>query len=303
MSDAPDVRFTAATLPGDLGQHDLVLLGWPVAHSRSPAMHNAAAAHLGLPLRYRTLAVHPDEILDVVAELGRRGVRGANVTVPHKLAVMAACDELSEEARLVGAVNTLTWDRDAQGVRLEGHNTDAVGLERALAEDAGDLSGRRVLLVGTGGAARAAAVALTRSGARVAVAGRDPRACAAVLDVVTATDLAGGAAAGIVDLLDDEALTRAVGEAEVVLNATSLGLHGEHLPDACERLRPDQVAYDLVYGDPTPFLVAAAAAGAAAHGGLGMLVHQAAASFERWSGAEAPVGVMRNVVGSPPPSG
>jgi shikimate dehydrogenase len=160
-----------------------------------------------------------------------------------------------------------------------------------------------VLLVGTGGAARAAAVALTRSGARISVAGRDPRGCAAVLDVVTATDLAGGAAAGIVDLLDDGALTRAVGEALVVLNATSLGLHGERLPDACERLSPGQVAYDLVYGDPTPFLVAAADVGAAAHGGLGMLVHQAAASFARWSGAEAPVGVMRKVLGIRPPSG
>jgi shikimate dehydrogenase len=292
-SDAPDVRVTAASLPGDLGQHDLVLLGWPVGHSRSPAMHNAAAAHLDLPLRYRALAVHPDDLLEVVAELGRRGVRGANVTVPHKLAVLAACEVLTEEARLVGAVNTLTWDRDAQGVRLEGHNTDAVGLERALAADVGDLTGRRVLLVGTGGAARAAAVALTRSGARVSVAGRDAGGSAAVLDVVTATDLVGGAAAGIVDLLDDAALMTAVRAADVVLNATSLGLQGEHLPRACEALGQDQVAYDLVYGGPTPFLAAAAAAGAAAHGGLGMLVHQAAAAFERWSGAEAPSEVMR----------
>jgi len=293
--EAPDAHVTAATLPDDLGADDLVLLGWPVAHTRSPAMHAAAAAQLGLPLRYRALAVHPDDVLDVVAELGRRGVRGANVTVPHKLAVIAACDVLTEEARLVGAVNTLTWDGDGGVVRLEGHNTDAVGLERALAEDVGDLSGRRVLLVGTGGAARAAAVALTRSGARTAVAGRDPRGCAAILDVVVAVDQVGGAAAGIVDLLEGEALTRAVAEAEVVLNATSLGLHGERLPAACERLRPAQVAYDLVYGDPTPFLVAAAAAGAAAHGGLGMLVHQAAAAFERWTRVAPPVEVMRAV--------
>jgi len=299
VSDGPDVRVTATTLPDDLGQHDLVLLGWPVAHSRSPAMHNAAAAHLGLPLRYRTLAVHPDDVSDVVAELGHRGVRGANVTVPHKLAVVAACDVLSEEARLVGAVNTLTWDRDAGGVRLEGHNTDAVGLQRALAEDVGDLSGARVLLVGTGGAARAAAVALVRSGALVTVAGRDPRGCAAVLDVVTAADRAGGAARGIVDLLDDVALSGAVAESLLVCNATSLGLAGEHLPAACEALRSDQIAYDLVYGEPTPFLVAAAAVGAAAHGGLGMLAHQAAAAFERWSGAAAPVRVMRDALAGP----
>jgi len=297
-ADTQDLSVTAATLPADLGLDDLVLLGWPVRHSRSPGMHNAAAAHLGLPLRYRTLAVAPEHLDDVVVALGERGIRGANVTVPHKLAVLPHCSVLSDEARLVGAVNTLTWGRTETGaVHLDGHNTDAVGLERALTEDVGDLSGGRVLLVGTGGAARAAAVALVRAGAVVTVAGRDPRGCAAILDVVTAADHAGGAAAGIVDLLDDAALTRAVGEARVVLNATSLGLHGEHLPEACERLRPDQVAYDLVYGEPTPFLAAAGAVGAAAHGGLGMLVHQAAAAFERWSGTEAPVGVMRDQLG------
>ena len=299
MSAGPhDVSVTAATLPGDLGPDDLVLLGWPVAHSRSPAMHNAAAAHLGLPLRYRALGVAPEELDGVVVALGQRGVRGANVTVPHKLTVMSHCDVLSDEARLVGAVNTLTWERDADLVRLEGHNTDAVGLQAALAEDVEDLHGSRVLLVGTGGAARAAAVALVRCGAVVTVAGRDPRGCAAILDVVTATDQVGGAAAGIVDLHDDVALRAAVTESRMVVNATSLGLSGEHLPDACEALRSDQVAYDLVYGPETPFLAAARAAGAQAHGGLGMLVHQAAAAFARWSGVEAPVEAMRDGLAS-----
>jgi len=294
-TDSHEVRVTAATLSDDLGQHDLVLLGWPVSHSRSPAMHNAAAAHLGLPLRYRALAVHPDDVVEVVAELGERGVRGANVTVPHKLAVMPACDALTDEARFVGAVNTLTWERAPGGrVRLEGHNTDALGLGRALTEDVGDLSGLRALLVGTGGAARAAAVALTRAGARVAVAGRDPRKAAAILDVVVAVDQVGGAAAGVVDLLDDAALAQAVASSDLVLNATTLGLHGEHLPGPCEQLEARQVAYDLIYGPvPTPFLDAASAAGAGAHGGIGMLVHQAAASFERWSGVAPSVEVMR----------
>jgi shikimate dehydrogenase len=287
---------TAATLPDDLGSDDAVLLGWPVAHSRSPAMHDAAAEHLGLPLRYRTLAVAPEQLDEVVDALRRVGIRGANVTVPHKRAVLPHCDVLTEEARLVGAVNTLTWERDATGVRLEGHNTDAVGLERALAEDVGDLHGARALLVGTGGAARAAAVALVRAGARVVVAGRDPRGCAAILDVVAATDQVGGAAGGLVDLLDDLALTAAVSGATLVVNATSLGLHGEHLPAPLEALRIDQVAYDLVYGQETPFLAAARAAGVAGHDGLGMLVHQAAAAFARWTGSDAPVAVMRGAV-------
>jgi shikimate dehydrogenase len=289
----PDASVTAATLPGDLGPDDLVLLGWPVAHSRSPAMHDAAAAHLGLPLRYRAIPVAPEHLDEVVVALGRAGIRGANVTVPHKLAVIPHCDTLTEEARLVGAVNTLTWE---PGGALEGHNTDAVGLAAALAEAIGDLHGARVLLVGTGGAARAAAVALTRAGARIAVAGRDPRGCAAILDVVTATDQVGGAAAGIVDLLDDAALTAAVADVRMVMNATSLGLAGEHLPGPLERLQVGQIAYDLVYGHHTPFVAAARDAGAQAHDGLGMLVHQAAAAFERWSSTPAPVEVMRSAV-------
>ena len=288
-----EASVTAATLPADLGPDDLVLLGWPVAHSLSPAMHNAAASHLGLPLRYRALPVAPEYLDEVVVGLGAAGIRGANVTVPHKLAVMPHCTTLTEEARLVGAVNTLTWE---PGGALEGHNTDAVGLSAALAEDVGDLHGARVLLVGTGGAARAAAVALTRAGARIAVAGRDPRGCAAILDVVTATDRVGGAAAGIVDLLDHVALTAAVADVRMVMNATSLGLAGEHLPQSLESLRPGQVAYDLVYGHEPPFLTAAREAGAEAHDGLGMLVAQAAAAFARWSGAVAPVEVMRSAV-------
>ncbi len=284
-----DASVTAATLPGDLGPDDLVLLGWPVAHSRSPAMHNAAAAHLGLPLRYRALPVAPEHLDEVVVALGATGIRGANVTVPHKLAVMPHCDTLTEEARLVGAVNTLTWE---PGGALEGHNTDAVGLASALAEDVGDLHGARVLLIGTGGAARAAAVALTRAGARITVAGRDPRGCAAILDVVTATDQVGGAAAGVVDLLNDAELAAAVAEVRMVMNATSLGLAGEHLPAPLETLRTGQVAYDLVYGHETPFVAAAREAGAQAHDGLGMLIHQAAAAFSRWSGVPAPVDVM-----------
>jgi len=294
VSDARGV--TAATLPDDLGPDDAVLLGWPVAHSRSPAMHSAAAAHLALPLRYRTLAVEPEDLGEVVAALGRVGIRGANVTVPHKLAVMAACDVLTEEARLVGAVNTLTWERDASDARLEGHNTDAVGLERALNEDVGDLHGARALLVGTGGAARAAAVALVRAGARVVVAGRDPRGCAAILDVVAAADQVGGAAGGLVDLLDAVSLSAAVSGATIVVNATSLGMQGEHLPEPLERLASNQVSYDLIYGQGTPFVAAAWNADAAVYDGLGMLVHQAAAAFERWTGAKAPIEVMRAAV-------
>jgi shikimate dehydrogenase len=274
--------------PEDLGPSDLVLLGHPVAHSRSPAMHTAALATMGLDLRYRALDVPPAALDQALGLLDDAGIRGANVTVPHKLAVMPACDRLTDEARLVGAVNTLTWDRD--GVRvLEGHNTDAVGLGRALAEDFGTLAGARAVLVGTGGAARAAAVALTRAGARVSIAGRRAEAAAELADLVARL----GGPTDVVDLADDELLAGRVAKARLVVNATTLGLHGEHLPAACETLGAGQGAYDLIYGDETPFLAAARAGGAAAHGGLGMLVHQAAASLERWTGRPAPVAVLR----------
>jgi len=294
MSAADGVSVTASTLPPDLGADDVVLLGWPVSHSRSPAMHEAAAAHLGLPLRYRALAVEPDHLDEVVLGLGGAGIRGANVTVPHKRAVLPHCDVLTDEARLVGAVNTLTWERGDDGVVLEGHNTDAIGLAAALAEAVGPLDDVPVLLVGTGGAARAAAVALARCGARVTVTGRDPQACAEVLDVLTAADRSGRSAVGMVDLLEDAALRPAVEAATVVINATSVGLAGDHLPEALEELEPHQTAYDLVYGVDTPFIAAAWDAGAAAHDGFGMLVHQAAAAFARWTGVPAPLAVMRD---------
>ncbi len=305
VSEAVDARVTAATLPTDLGPDDAVLLGWPVSHSRSPAMHEAAAKHLGVPLHYRALAVEPHDLDDVIIALGAARVRGENVTVPHKPEVIPHCDALTEEARLVGAVNTLTWTRQPDAtLHLEGHNTDAVGLAAALTADVGELHDARVLLVGTGGAARASAVALVRVGARVVVAGRDLRGCAAILDVVAATDRVGGAAGGLIDLLDELALTAAVSGADVVVNATSLGLRGEHLPAPLEALRPDQVAYDLIYGRETPFLAAARTAGAQAYGGLEMLVHQAAASFERWTGAAGVAAVMREVATGPTqPSG
>jgi shikimate dehydrogenase len=286
----------SAALP--IGVHDVVLLGWPVAHSRSPAMHNAGFAALGLPFVYRALPVRTEDVADTLAALAVAGASGGNVTVPHKLAVHERCDRLTDEARRIGAVNTFWWEGEGVGeeLTLVGDNTDALGLERALREDLdlpvhGEaLGGRTALLVGTGGAARAAAVALGRLGALVTVAGRDLGRAGEV------ARLAAPSAATVVDLAATEELASAAATADLVVNATSLGLAGEHLPAELERLRPDQVAYDLVYGPATPFLVAARAAGATAHGGEGMLLHQAAIAFERWTGVGAPLEVMRTAL-------
>ncbi len=276
-----------------IGVREVVLLGHPVAHSRSPAMHNAAFAELNLPFVYRALDMLPDDVTATMDALEHADVVGGNVTVPHKLAVAALCDRLTEEARLIGAVNTFWWEGSDPGSRvLVGDNTDALGLERALREDLGlapsgtALAGRGVLLVGTGGAARAAVVALDRLGARVRVAGRDLDRAAAITALV-------GAAIGTVDLTAASALAVCSQEASIVVNATSLGLRGEPLPSPLMELKVGQTAYDLVYGSATPFLLAATDAGAATHDGAGMLLHQAAEAFERWTGHSAPVERMR----------
>jgi len=281
------------TLP--IGVREIVLLGHPVAHSRSPAMHNAAFAELDLPFVYRALDVLPDDVTDAVRALERADVVGGNVTVPHKLAVAALCDRLTDEARLIGAVNTFWWEGVAGERVLVGDNTDALGLERALREDLGlategpALAGRSAVLFGTGGAARAAVVALGRLGASITVTGRDAERAAGLAELV-------GVPTDVVPL-GSERLAALVEAAFLVVNATSLGLAGEMLPEPFMRLRDDQVAYDLVYGDrPTLFLSTAAAVGAMSFGGQGMLLHQAALAFERWTGEAAPIAVMREAL-------
>ncbi len=274
---------TASTRP-------VVLLGWPARHSASPQLHNAALRAQGLDLVYLAAPTPPSSLAGVVTALGVIGAVGANVTVPHKQAVVDLCDHVTEEAALVGAVNTLVWDEDG----LTGDNTDALGLGDDLAATLAPEAGARWLLLGTGGAARAAAVAIGRLQGAVTVVGRRPEAAAAIADLATRT---GAAGTEVVDLADAAALAAACAEAAVAVNATSLGMAGERLPDPLQALTADQVAYDLVYGHETPFLAAARARGAGAHDGLGMLLGQAALSYERWTGRPAPRAVMAAALG------
>jgi shikimate dehydrogenase len=269
---------TASTRP-------VVLLGWPARHSLSPVLHNAAFAEQGLDLVYLAAPVPPDRLLRVVEALGTLGALGANVTVPHKVAVRDACDRLTQEAELIGAVNTLVWDDEG----LLGDNTDAVGLAEAVLADDATERGQPWTVLGTGGSARSVAVAAGRLGCPLTVVGRRADAAA---ELAALAERAGAPSAAAVDLEDGPATRRAVADARTVLNATPLGMEGEPLPGPFGRLRPDQDAYDLVYGPLTPFLADARTAGAGAHDGLGMLVSQAAASYERWTGRQAPTAVM-----------
>jgi shikimate dehydrogenase len=280
------VTFELSTAWPTASTRIVVLLGWPARHSLSPQLHNAAFRADGLDLVYLAVPTPPAAIHEVVAALGAVEVVGANVTVPHKRAVVEACDVLTGEAQLVGAVNTLHWTEDG----LVGDNTDARGLGEALTEQLAPAAGERWLLLGTGGAARAAAVALGRLAGAVTVVGRRQ---AAAQDVAELAARAGATDVEVVLTDQQQRLTDAVAAARTVLNATPLGMSGEPLPAPCMALRADQVAYDLVY-DPaqTPFLAAARSQGAAGYHGLGMLVGQAAVSYERWTGRSAPRSTM-----------
>lgn len=253
------------------------LLGNPVAHSLSPRLHTAAFAAYDIDAVYVACAV--TDVAAAVDGLAALGALGANVTVPHKRAVWEHVGRRTNEAELVGAANTLFRHEDGKWVA---DNTDAVGLLRVLTDDVELAAGDAVVVFGAGGAARAAVVALGRLGARVRVEARRASAAAEVQTLAVA--------AGAGDLSARET-------PRLVINATPLGLHGERLPDRFHALGDGQMALDLTYGaSPSPFLADARARGLPAWDGLGMLIGQAAAAFERWIGRPAPVAAMRAAV-------
>jgi shikimate dehydrogenase len=256
------------------------VLGWPVDHSLSPVIHNAAFAALGLDWVYVPLPVAPAELPAAVAGLGALGFAGANVTMPHKTRTAELIDELSEDARLLRAVNTIVVGADG----LVGHNSDAAGFERFLRDDVGfDASGRSALLFGAGGGARACALAAARSGLAIL--------SVAVREASRADDLRAALedSAIVVDVVGFDDAPRV--EADLIVNATPLGVHGEALP--LPSLHPGVVGVDLLYRPgATPFQTGVRDAGGVALGGLGFLLQQAAISFELWTGRSAPLPVM-----------
>jgi shikimate dehydrogenase len=257
------------------------VLGFPVGHSRSPAMMAAAFRELGLDWRYLKLPVSPELFAPTVRALPGSGYVGANVTIPHKMAAANLADERSPAVEAIGAANTLGF-RDGS---IEADNTDAGGLLDALAESP---SGRRALVLGAGGAARAAVWALREAGAaEVSVWNRTPER-----------------AAELADALGARAVT-SPGKADLMVNATSVGLDpatGEEEALSAlglEALEPPAVVVDLVYREGTTPVSAWARRGEArVVEGLEVLVRQGARSLERWTGLEAPVQAMRTAAGT-----
>ncbi|MGI5916546.1 MAG: shikimate dehydrogenase [Anaerolineae bacterium] len=265
------------------------VIGWPIAHSVSPPMHNAAFRALGLDWCYVPYAVPPERLTQAVAGFRGLGLRGLNATVPHKQALLALVDELTPAARAIGAVNTLRMVHDI----LVGHNTDAAGFIRALREAGFEPEGCRALVLGAGGAARAVVYALAEQDARITVLNRTVERAQSL-----AADMAGiareplDAAALDADTLADLAL-----EATLIVNATSLGMHPatENSPWPEEVPYPTGAfCYDLIYNPrETRLMRRAREVGARAVDGLGMLIHQGAEAFEWWTGVAAPIHVMR----------
>jgi shikimate dehydrogenase len=256
----------------------LAVLGHPVGHSRSPAMHGAAFAALGIDAEwsYEAIDLTPADFESRVREMPGEGFVGASVTVPHKGAALALADELTETAREIGAANTLLFGEE--GIRAD--NTDVDGLLGALPIAP---AGRRALLLGAGGAARAVLWALLREGAEVEVWNRTPLRAEHLCQ-----DLGGAAVAD----------PRAPGF-ELVVNATSVGLGGEdpfaELPLDPSAFATGQVVVDMVYTErPSRLLESAAAMGATTVDGLEILIHQGAAAFRLWTGLEAPLDALRH---------
>ena len=256
-------------MAADQGRRLAAVIGHPVAHSRSPAMHTAAYEALGLDREYVAIDVEP-AVLDLFIEtLAADGFAGVNVTIPHKQAVIELCDELSDEARRAGSVNTVLV-RDGG---LRGETTDGAGLLWAL----GEVEPADALVLGAGGAARAAVTALADAGWGVAVSARRREGAAALGVGVEPWPPRKGA--------------------RLVVNATPLGQQDAGtVPLPAELITPETIVCDLAYrGDltPTPLVQAAAARGARAVDGLEVLVGQGIVAFELFTGVPAPVDVMR----------
>jgi shikimate dehydrogenase len=265
-----------------------VLLAHPAGHSLSPAMHDAAFAATGIPGRYCAWDVEGADLPDAIARIrADAAILGANVSVPHKEAVIPALDALTPTARRLGAVNTVL----KRGARLVGDNTDAAGFARALAELGALPPGAPVLVLGAGGAARAVVAALVDGEYRVGVHNRSAVRAVALVDAWRGE--------GDVEVVDDEALPEAVAHARLLVNTTTVGMQGgpsgSPLPGGL--LPRAGCVVDLVYRPRvTPLLAAARAAGLVVQDGVPMLVHQGALAFEAWTGRRPDVAVMRRAV-------
>jgi len=271
------------------------IIGFPVTHSLSPVMHNAAFAALGLDWIYVPFQVPRERLAQGVAGLAALGIAGFNVTIPHKVAIIPLLDRISPEAELVGAVNVVALQDGA----LVGYNTDGIGLVVSLQREFGFTpAGRSVLVLGAGGAARGAVAALGSAGAA--------RICLANRSAAPARELVASLAPRLPGLqLEADSLARLEEPAflcsfDLIVNTTSVGMGGDSFAGlALSAQKPGLLVYDMVYAPPvTPLLAQARGFGMRAANGIGMLVAQGEAAFTIWTGYAPPDGCMAGALGA-----
>ncbi len=263
------------------------VFGHPVAENPTVVMHEAAFAEFGMNWRYLTIEVLPKDLEIAMAGLRAMNLRGINLTIPHKVAVLAYLDRLSEAAQLMGAVNTVI-NEDGE---LFGENTDGKGFMRALVNDAGVApAGSNVVVFGAGGASRAITVELALAGAsEITVVNRSPERGRALVDLLN------NATPTSSTYEPWEGPHRIPGEADIVINATSIGLFPDvdAKPDVdYSTLKTGMTVCDVIHSPGTPFLREARRRGFRTLDGVGMLVYQGAIGFKLWTGRDAPVAVM-----------
>ena len=277
------------------------VLGWPIAHTASPAMHNAAFAALGLNWRYLAFEVDPQNLRAAIAGAQAMNFAGLNLTVPHKLLAVDMVDALDEAAKRWGAVNTIKFEvqnpkskiqsHQPDDVRAVGFNTDADGLANSLREDLKiNLRGAKVLLLGAGGAGRTAALKLASENVAELFLVNRTRSKAEEI----ATEIKKQFPSVAVAVGHPKTLV------ELILNATSLGLKANDASPLDQKqfsLKQTRAVYDMIYRPAeTKLLAAAKSAGCQTANGLGMLLHQGAKAFEIWTGKTAPLDVMRRAL-------
>ena len=282
----------------------LAVLGDPVAHSRSPQMHQPALQAAGIDCTYVRLHIVPDELREALDFIKAANFIGVNVTIPHKGGVFDAVDDMTDVARRIGAVNTVVVD----GGQLVGHNTDAPGMRRAIREAFSiDLTGLRIMIVGAGGGAgKAAAVQCAMDHCeRLVLVNRTVAKAQALAvelrDLMTDPDKLEGPATRLVAIpWEEKAMERELDQIDLIINATSIGMKRSDPDVVPSRLiAPSHLVYDMVYSPARTRLIAnAEAEGAKAANGLGMLLWQGAMAFEFWFNREAPVEAMRAGLGS-----
>ncbi|MDP6047948.1 MAG: shikimate dehydrogenase [Candidatus Bathyarchaeota archaeon] len=270
------------------------LLGYPVSHSMSAVMHNAAFQELELDYRYKLKSVPPDELGALVAsELRRNEYAGGSITIPHKLAIMEHLNGIDSSALRIGAVNTIV-NEDGW---LKGYNTDGIGALRGITEVYGNVKDARVVIAGAGGAARAVGYQLSTVVQELTITNRTMDRAEELAVSLSANPECRGTVRSIP--FERDSLRVAIEDADILVNGTPLGMHPktDETPIPIEVLHPDLLVFDLVYNPiRTRLLREAERVGAAILSGVNMLVYQGVVAFKMWTGIDPPVETMKTAV-------